>query len=383
MSSTPHSQPGTRRICLPVAPHAFARGRFVATAPGAPPLPPAVPPAMALKWLEQQLAHNPAVSLVEIHGPGDPLAEPAPTLETLRLVREHFPALHLSLRTLGLGAAEFAESLSQHGLRQVSLLVDALDPVVLQNLYSWIRPGKHTMPLARAAVLLAEEQQRAVPALVAAGCRVEIAVTVYPGINDGEVGAIARRMAALGAASMTLSPGRVTMDDESGTAFTADNRMLTRLANEARQHLAEVEVIESTHTSLAPPADTTAAGTQATLPRPEGQRQNVAVVSSNGMEIDLHLGQALQLLIYGPREDGLPCLLGHRPAATGSGTPRWEALAETLTDCFAILATSAGDNPCKVLAAHGITVLQTEGDITATVDVLFGGGKKGKGCKRG
>ncbi|OQX06930.1 MAG: hypothetical protein BWK76_25540 [Desulfobulbaceae bacterium A2] len=383
MVTIPFPQPRERRICLPVAPRALARGRFVTTPPGAPPLAPAVSPAMALKWLEQQLAHNPAVSHVEIHGPGDPLADAGPTLETLDLVRQHFSALTLSLRTLGLGAADCAESLHLHGVRHVTLLVDALDPVVLQQLYSWIRPGKHTMPLARTAVLLAEEQQRAVPALVATGCTVEIAVTIYPTINDGEVGGIARRMAALGAASMTLIPGRATSADEMTPALSADSAMLARLADEARQHLPLVEVAAPAQAALAPVMDATQTGPGKTLPRPGGQRPNVAVVSSNGMEIDLHLGQAMQLLIYGPREDGLACLLGSRPAATGSGTPRWEALAESLSDCCAILATSAGDNPRKVLADHGITVLLSEGDIAATVDVLYGGGKKGKGCKKG
>ena len=100
------------------------------------------------------------------------------------------------------------------------------------------------------------------------------------------------------------------------------------------------------------------------------------------MDVDLHLGQAKTLLIYGPRDDGLTCLLETRKTPeAGSGETRWDQLAETLPDCFALLAASAGQRPREVLAGHGIRVLITEENIEGTVDVLYGGGKKGK-CKK-
>ncbi|MCI5211176.1 MAG: dinitrogenase iron-molybdenum cofactor biosynthesis protein, partial [Candidatus Electrothrix sp. ATG2] len=118
------------------------------------------------------------------------------------------------------------------------------------------------------------------------------------------------------------------------------------------------------------------------LPKPTTERPNVAVVSAGGMDVDLHLGQAREVLIYGPREDGLACLLESRltPEA-GNGTSRWQALADTLPDCFALLAVNAGQNPQNVLAEQGIKVLLTEENIEGTVDVLYGGGKKKK-CKK-
>jgi len=120
------------------------------------------------------------------------------------------------------------------------------------------------------------------------------------------------------------------------------------------------------------------------LPTPSGARVNVAVASSGGMEVDLHLGQAIKFLIFGPRaDDGLPSLLGLRDApdaaGPGGGDARWLALAETLPDCFAVLVASAGARPREVLAEQGLSVLTAETDIQGAVDVLFGGGKRGKG----
>jgi nitrogen fixation protein NifB len=121
---------------------------------------------------------------------------------------------------------------------------------------------------------------------------------------------------------------------------------------------------------------------QAGLPKPTAERPRVAVVSGTGMDVDLHLGQAKTILIYGPREDGLACLLETRQSPDpGSGESRWEQLADILHDCFALLAASAGQRPREVLGNRGIRVILTEENIEGTVDVLYGGGKKEK-CKQ-
>lgn len=119
------------------------------------------------------------------------------------------------------------------------------------------------------------------------------------------------------------------------------------------------------------------------MPKPTEERPNVAVVSSNGMDVDMHLGQASQVLIYGPRPDGLTCLLmARKTPGTGGGSDRWQQLAEEcLHDCFALLATHAGDAPRKELAELGIQVILTDENIEGLVDVLYGGGKKKK-CKK-
>ncbi len=121
----------------------------------------------------------------------------------------------------------------------------------------------------------------------------------------------------------------------------------------------------------------------ASLPKPTKERPNVAVASSNGIEVDLHLGQAIKFIIYGPRGDGLACLLEVRDAPEpGQGGARWAELAKVLPDCFVLLAASAGETPRRALAEAGIKVLITEENIEGTVDVLYGGGKKKKKKKK-
>jgi nitrogen fixation protein NifB len=178
---------------------------------------------------------------------------------------------------------------------------------------------------------------------------------------------------------MAIAPFTLTVGEDN-LLPTPDRELMVKLRNRAAQHL---DIIAPNDEAVKlRSGDVVAVAPR--LPSPAKDRPNVAVVSSNGMDIDLHLGQASKILIYGPRgEDGLPCLLDtRRMPAPGSGSSRWQTLAAMLDDCFALLTASAGDSPKKILLSHGISVLISEDGIAGTVDVLYGGGKKGKKCRR-
>lgn len=372
-------RPSGKRLELPVANRANAR---LLSAPAAAKAPPAMLPQEAANWLDDMLSQGADIGEVCISGPGDPLADIRPTLETLSLVRRRHADLQLGITTLGINGEQYAEALAEHGVSTVTLQVEAVDPAVVKNLYAWIRPGTKTIPLNQAADLLVDEQQRAIAALQRAGLKITISTTVYPGINDSQVAAIAERMAGLGAEKMILIPCTVCMN-EPGPANKPDNARLAALGELAGRYLA-TEIAEPTADDMSPAtAEGGAVAAAARLPQPSAARPNVAVVSASGMDIDLHLGQAASALIYGPREDGLPCLLATRSLpAPGGGSARWEKLADACTDCFALLASGAGENPRSILSRHGLTVLVTDGNVEGTVDVLYGGGKKGKKCRR-
>ncbi|GAB6126393.1 NifB/NifX family molybdenum-iron cluster-binding protein [Humidesulfovibrio idahonensis] len=415
---------------LPVAPRANARRRF-----GEPENPGrALGPADVLQWLERVLADGVVLSGVGISGPGEPLAEPAPVLETLKAVHAGHPELAQSLTTNGLWAQDadikaLAKELVQAGLSKVTVLVDAIDPVIVEQVYAWIRPGRRTVPLPQASTLLVDAQASAIRAFREAGLFVTARMTVYAGINDAHVEDVAGVMASLGADLLQLVPfvpGKTaavmapvpaapasgcapSACASCGTASTCASKAPAPAPEEesdeaaplpslAPGRLDELRTLAARYIALVPGEDSCGedilwmehageAGVLSecapALPTPVGARVNVAVASSGGMDVDLHLGQAIKFLIFGPRaQDGLPSLLGVRDAPEpGGGDKRWTDLAETLGDCFAILAASAGAHPREVLAEAGITVLTAETDIKGAVDLLFGGGKK-NGKKR-
>ncbi len=359
-------------LILPVASQANSRIRFAADEKPSQ----AMLPAEAITWIGEMNKGNKLIHAVDINGPGDALASPGPTMETLDLLSSTYPDIEPRVTTLGLNAPQFAGTLAAKGVRQVNLLVDAVDSEIVKKIYAWIRPGKKTIPLLMAADILIDGQRKTVARLHEAGLKVNVQTTVYPGINDRQVGLIAEQMAAAGAASITLIPFKPGTTGEDAPP-SCDELMLAAVRKDAAGHL---EVLEYSEEAIVPPPGGNLQKSGTLLPKPSKERPNVAVVSSNGMDVDLHLGQADQILIYGPREDGLACLLEARPApAAGGGDSRWEKLArECLFDCCALLTANAGDNPQKVLAALGVKVLITEENIEGTVDVLYGGGKKKK-----
>jgi nitrogen fixation protein NifB len=244
-------------------------------------------------------------------------------------------------------------------------------------MYTWIRPGKRNTPLAEAAEILIEAQAKGIAACKAAGMAVSVQTTVYGGINEDEIEEIARQVSGLGAEAISLLPGKGWLSTEEPLPLPSAETM-AELARKVALHIPVVCLPEqASRGEHIPSVDEGLA-----LPKPTEARPNVAVLSSNGMDIDLHLGQAIKALIYGPREDGLACLLGTRDLPEpGSGDNRWEQVAEILKDCFVLLAASAGQKPRDILGRHGLTVLLLEDNVEGSVDVLYGGGKKGKNKK--
>ncbi|HIJ79132.1 MAG: hypothetical protein OEY01_08965 [Desulfobulbaceae bacterium] len=354
---------------LAIAPRALARKRFAA--PGL--LDRALLPAEALALIGQTLDQGAMVAMVELAGPGDPLATPELTLECLRLVRERYPELAITISTLGLGIDAYLAELA--GLQVgVNFLVDAVRPEVVQELFAWIRPEKKTIPLVRVAPLLVEGQARAMQACGKAGLAFTVSTTVYPGYNDIHIEELAETVADLGGSAMTLLPFMPCGAEKEPAALSS-------------RRLAELGELVTNLPLAAPPvyiglarnsneACKLAAGN---LPRPRPGKGKVAVLSGNGMDIDLHLGQAIKALIYGARQDGLVCLLEARELPEpGGGDSRWRQVSEILADCFVLLAASAGPKPRRILGQHGLPLLISDDNVEGTVEVLFGGGKKGK-----
>ena len=143
--------------------------------------------------------------VVGVAGPGEPLAN-AGTFEALRLVQAQFPHLTLCTSTNGLLLEEKLCALLDVGVQALTVTVNAPDGKVGEQIYGWVRYKRTTYRGREAADLLLERQMRGIRAALGAGLAVKVNTVLVPGVNDGHVARLARRLQALGVRLMNIMP---------------------------------------------------------------------------------------------------------------------------------------------------------------------------------
>lgn len=175
-----------------------------------------IQPHEAVEYLAAALKREPRITVVGIAGPGDPFHDPERTLETLRSVHEAFPDLLLCLSSNGLNVHEYIDSIVRAGVRFATITVNAVDPVIGAQIYSWVTNEKKYYVGRKAAQFLLSRQLKAIYSLKQAGVTVKVNSVIIPGINDRHMSAIAEKMQTLNVDLMNCIP----MIPVSGTPFS-------------------------------------------------------------------------------------------------------------------------------------------------------------------
>ncbi|MCM2358811.1 MAG: radical SAM protein [Geobacteraceae bacterium] len=165
------------------------------------------PPEAILKVREVMESEilGPIIKVIGIAGPGDPLANEE-TFETFRLVKEEFPHLILCMSTNGLLLPEKIDLLNEIGLHSLTVTINALDPAVGGRIYSHISyHGKKYSGEEGAAILLAN-QLEGLRRAADYGMTIKVNTVFIPGVNEGEVPLIGRKVKELGAFVMNVMP---------------------------------------------------------------------------------------------------------------------------------------------------------------------------------
>ncbi len=160
----------------------------------------------------------PALSVVGIAGPGDPLANPAATLRTLELVKRDLPDLTLCLSTNGLALPEHVDALADLGLGHLTVTVNAADPVVGERIHPWVNDHGQRWRGREAAALLFERQREGIARAVARGLLVKVNTVLVPGVNDAHIAELSRVIRGLGAFIHNVMP--LLVAPEYGTFYS-------------------------------------------------------------------------------------------------------------------------------------------------------------------
>jgi len=198
------------RIHLPVSPRCNIHCRFcprrlhpTASAPGV--TRHILTPDEAARRVDVAVERCPDIAVVGIAGPGDPLASNHAET-TLSLVRARHPDLVLCLSTNGLELPERVDALGKIGVQALTVTMNATEPAVLAQIVPRIVVSGGVLAGPDAAELLIARQREGIDRAVSLGLFVKINFVLVPGINDDQVGEVARIAATHGAQRINIIP---------------------------------------------------------------------------------------------------------------------------------------------------------------------------------
>lgn len=375
----------TGRIHLPVAPQCniqcnFCNRKFSCVNESRPGVTSTVlSPQQGLTYLNTALAKFGNIAVAGIAGPGDPFANGEETMQTLRLVREKHSDILLCVATNGLELPEYVVELADLNVSHVTVTVNAIDPKIGSEIYSWVRFNKKVYRGEDGATLLHSRQVEGIRLLKENNITVKINMVIVPGVNDKHAEAVAREMSELGADVLNCIP----LYDVPGTPFgnikSPQPEEMADIRNKASVYMKQMSHCSRCRADaaglLGEMNDSLNGEMLASAKRPRltDERPYIAVASHEGIFVNQHLGEAPLLWIYGEK-NGVAGLVDKRKTpSAGSGVNRWEEMAALLHDCAVILTSGSGKSPQTILETQGINLITMEGLISEGVDNIFAG----------
>ena len=359
-------------------------------------------PEAAILKVRAVAAQVPQLSVVGIAGPGDPLANPGPTFQVLEAVARELPDLTLCLSTNGLALPDHADRLAALGVRHVTVTVNMVDPAVGERIYPWVLWRGKKQRGQDAARLLSERQLEGLDRLRERGVLCKVNSVVIPGVNDGHLPEVSRRLRAAGVFLHNVMPlisapehgthygltGQRGPSDAELEAVRQACELDARVMRHCRQCradavglLGEDRSAEFTTASLPPEpaqdAPEVRAAHRAAVERVRGKAEverrlalralagvddgltaRVAVATRGGGLVNEHFGHAREFLVYQAGRDGARLLATRKVERYCRGGEGEEdsltAVLRALADCQAVLVAKVGRCPQGQLAAAGI-----------------------------
>lgn len=348
-------------------------------------------PDQAMAYLAEVMAAKPNTSVVGIAGPGDPFANPVQTMTTLRKVRETYPEMLLCVASNGLNIAPYIDELAELKVSHVSITVNAVDPVIGEKVYSWVRDNKKTMGPELGARLLLERQLSAIKKLTDKGVLVKINSIVLPGINEDHIEEIATTMATLGVTLFNCMPYFPNEGANLSHLEEPSKAMMNSIRKKAMAHIPQMTHCKrcradavgllddplNTHLmdrlkyhATTPIPFPTAKGKAPEAPARAPERKYLAVATREGVLINQHLGEARRLSIYDISGEAPVMIEKRRLPVPGGQDLRWQGVARTIADCHTLLVSGIGQNPKAILREAGMDILEINGMIDMVLTAI-------------
>ncbi|MGE4527482.1 MAG: nitrogenase cofactor biosynthesis protein NifB [Rhodospirillaceae bacterium] len=332
-------------------------------------------PDQALRKVKAVAARIPQLTVMGIAGPGDPLANPKRTFETLRRVGAEMPGIKLCLSTNGLMLPRYVDEIAALGVDHVTITINAVDPHIAAKIYAWVVWEGRRLEGEEAAAILIAQQLKGLSMLVERGILVKVNSVMVPGVNDHHLKAVSRLIKAKGAFLHNIMP--LISAPEHGTVFgltgqrgptdaelaalrdaCADGIAVMRHCKQCRADaiglLGEDRNAEFTMDKVA-----AMEAADAALPVPAPLR--MAVATRDGKAVDVHFGHAREFSVYEVSAQGARFVERRSAAAycrgaedCGDGADDLTRTIAMLSDCAAVVCARIGLAPWERLEAAGL-----------------------------
>ena len=174
-------------------------------------------PEQAIIKAKAVAAAIPQLSVIGIAGPGDPLANPGRTFDTLEGLRIALPDVKLCVSTNGLALPQSVDHLVELGVDHVTITMNAIDAHVSAQIYDWIYLDGQRLTGREGAQALIDHQLEGMQKLVERGVLVKVNSVLIPGINDAHMPEVSEAIRNMGAFLHNIMP--LISKPEHGTYF--------------------------------------------------------------------------------------------------------------------------------------------------------------------
>ena len=161
-------------------------------------------PDDAIAHIDEVTADGP-ISVVGVAGPGDSLANEE-TFEFFEKMADKHPDLIKCMSTNGLLLPKYADRLAELGVNSVTVTINAIDPDIAVDIYSFIKYEGKVYKDYEAVEILIKNQLDGVEKAAANGLVVKVNSVLIPGLNDEHIVEIAKEVKKRGAALMNVLP---------------------------------------------------------------------------------------------------------------------------------------------------------------------------------
>ena len=155
--------------------------------------------------IEKAINHDPAIEVVGIPGPGEPLFNEE-TFRTLALVSEHFSFLKLCICTNGLLLPEKAAALKKLNVQSLTVTINAVDPEIGGKISSHSMVSGNTIEGLEGSQILISNQLKGLEIAAQLGFMININTVLIPEINLTHVKDIAYEVQKRGAFILNIMP---------------------------------------------------------------------------------------------------------------------------------------------------------------------------------